>query len=161
MKNILIINASANNIDSFSRKLSEAFLGHLNACGQNHNICFRDLGNSQIPHVSQRWIEADNKPLDNRSPEDFKVLSTSDSLIAELHKADIIALATPMYNWSIPSILKAYLDQVMRFNETFAAGLKEDGKRYQGLLENKVLFLLLSRGSQGYGRGERNEHMDF
>jgi FMN-dependent NADH-azoreductase len=161
MKNILIINASANTRDSFSRKLSEAFLGHLNAAGQNHNIFFRDLADSQIPHITQRWIEADSKPLGNRSPEDFEVLRTSDSLIAELHQADIIVLATPMYNWSIPSSLKAYLDQVMRFNETFIMGSRADGKRYRGLLENKVLFLLFARGSQGYGKGERNEHMDF
>lgn len=161
MKNILIINASANSRDSFSRKLSEAFLGYLNAAGYDHNICFRDLANSQIPHISQSWIEADSKPLGNRSPEDFKLLSTSDSLIAELHHADIIVLATPMYNWSIPSSLKAYLDQVIRFNETFVTGSKADAKRYLGLLENKVLFLLFSRGSQGYGKGERNEHMDF
>lgn len=161
MKNILIINASANIHDSFSRTLSEAFLGHLESSRYNYNVCFRDLADSRIPHISQSWIEADSKAPAERNRKELGVLRTSESLIAELHHADIIVLATPMYNWSIPSSLKAYLDQVMRFNETFIVGSKQDGKQYKGLLENKALFLLFSRGSQGYGKGERNEHMDF
>ncbi len=66
-----------------------------------------------------------------------------------------------MYNWSLPSGLKAYIDQIMRFNKTwkFRSGVP-DGD-YVGLLENKKLFVLSSRGDTGYGEGEKNEHMNF
>lgn len=66
-----------------------------------------------------------------------------------------------MYNWSIPSGLKAYIDQIMRINETwkFRSGVP-DGD-YVGLLENKKMFLLSSRGDTGYGENEKKEHMNF
>jgi FMN-dependent NADH-azoreductase len=161
MKNILIINASANLNDSFSRKLSRALVENLNTSGHSHQIYYRDLADSHIPHINQKWIEADSKTSVERSTEDLEALECSNTLISELHHTDIIVLATPMYNWSIPSSLKAYLDQVLRFNETFSTGSQKENKRYMGLLENKTLFLLFSRGSIGYGPGERNEHMDF
>jgi FMN-dependent NADH-azoreductase len=161
MKKILVINASANIQDSFSRRLSENFVGNLNSIGYAYDICFRDLADSHIPHISQRWIEADRKLPIERTSEDREELRLSDKLIEELHHADIIVLASPMYNWSVPGSLKAYIDQVMRFNETFTAGSHKDGRPYSGLLENKVLYLLFSRGSQGYDKGERNEQMDF
>jgi FMN-dependent NADH-azoreductase len=66
-----------------------------------------------------------------------------------------------MYNWSIPSALKAYIDQILRVNETWKFNPANMQNPYIGLLENKTLFLLLSRGAQGYKKGEYNEHMDF
>ena len=161
MKKFLIINASTNFQGSFSRRLSEYFIGKLNIPGHEYEICFRDLANRPIPHVSQNWIDADRKPATQRNVQDREELRMSDTLIEELRRTDIIVIASPMYNWSIPSNLKAYLDQVMRFNETFAANSQEEGIRYSGLLKNKILYLLLSRGSKGYGKGERNEQMDF
>jgi FMN-dependent NADH-azoreductase len=159
MRKILVINASASIQHSFSRKLSGMLIEKLNSLGDTLEICYRDLAETHIPHVTQRWIEADSKFPTARTGEDMEVLKTSDMLINELHCADIIVLATPMYNWSIPSSLKAYLDQVLRFNETFSAAAQE-GKRYSGMLKNKELFMLFARGSQGYGKGERNEYMD-
>ncbi|WP_206106663.1 NAD(P)H-dependent oxidoreductase [Ilyomonas limi] len=66
-----------------------------------------------------------------------------------------------MYNWSIPSTLKAYIDQILRVNETFKPDRANIQHPYVGLLEDKVLFLLLSRGSQGYEKGEYNERINF
>jgi FMN-dependent NADH-azoreductase len=66
-----------------------------------------------------------------------------------------------MYNWSIPSSLKAYIDQVLRLNETFKINPSNPENPYVGLLENKTLFLMLSRGAQGYEKGEPNAHMNF
>ena len=161
MKKFLIINASANIQGSFSRRLSEYFVGKLDVPAYDYDICFRDLADIPIPHISQNWIDADRKPAIQRNVQDREELRMSDSLIDELRRADIIVIASPMYNWSIPSNLKAYLDQVIRLNETFTIGSKEEGIRYSGLLKNKILYLLLSRGSRGYGKGERNEQMDF
>ncbi|MCY1544927.1 FMN-dependent NADH-azoreductase 1 [compost metagenome] len=66
-----------------------------------------------------------------------------------------------MYNWSIPSHLKAYLDHVLRFNETFGIAAGAGNVRYKGLLKSKRLLLIMTRGSSDYQFGGRNSHMDF
>jgi len=160
-KNILIINASSKTKGSFSREISLTFAEHLQKSEYKGQVLYRDLAQSYIPHVDQNWIDADSKPVANRNAQDIDILKISNVLIQEIRDADIVVLSTPMYNWSIPSSLKAYLDQIMRFDETFTANPNKDGSRYSGLLRGKTLFLLLSRGSLGYGKGERNEYMDF
>jgi len=89
------------------------------------------------------------------------VLSASDAYIVELQEADIIVLGTPMYNWSIPSTLKAYIDQIMRLNETFKINPGDSNKPYIGLLQNKKGVLLVARGFEEYETGERNAHLNF
>ena len=66
-----------------------------------------------------------------------------------------------MYNWSIPGTLKAYIDHVLRVNETFKVNPADARHPYTGLLQNKTLYLLLSRGGQGYEKGEPNAHLNF
>lgn len=67
----------------------------------------------------------------------------------------------PMYNWSIPSPLKAYIDQIMRIHETWQPNKADPQNPYIGLLKGKKLVLLLARGSSGYEAGEDNHHMNF
>lgn len=119
MRKILIISASARGLASQSRKLTKYFINYLKTKTINKTIIYRDLGNSEIPHITQQWIDADIKSDEERTSEEQEVLMLSDQYIKELHDADIIILATPMYNWSIPSALKAYIDQVMRLNKIF------------------------------------------
>lgn len=161
MKKILIINASAALQDSFSRRLSSVFADSPEMSLPNTQINYRELGHGPVPHINQRWIEADRKPAGERTAEDMHILKTSDTLINELKEADIIVLASPMYNFSIPSSLKAYIDHILRFNETFTLAAPGETRPYKGLLENKKLILCLTRGGTDYGEGERNEHMDF
>lgn len=124
-------------------------------------IKFRDLGNVHVPHIDEQWIAAAFKPAAARSADEIESLRTSDIYIAELQEADVIVLGSPMYNWSIPSTLKAYIDQIMRVNETWKLNPANPLNPYVGLLQNKTLVLLLSRGSQGYEKGGYNEHMNF
>ncbi|TKC63681.1 NAD(P)H dehydrogenase [Pedobacter hiemivivus] len=161
MKKILVINASANTKNSVSRSLSDTFIEYWKMTGFAHQIQYRDFSESEISHIDQMWIDANLKSPENRSENEREMLKWSDIYIKELHDADIIVLASPMYNWSIPSTLKAYIDNIMRFNETFTKNLQRGDQPYRGLLENKSLILLLSRGSQGYEKGERNAHMNF
>lgn len=161
MKNILIINASANLQESFSRKLSSTFADSLKNRSVDIQINYRELGDGPIPYINQRWIDADRKPDNERTADDMEVLKTSNMLIHELKAADIILLATPMYNFSIPSTLKSYLDHILRFNETFTLAAPGAPSPYRGLLEHKKLILCYARGGTDYGKGERNEHMDF
>ena len=148
-------------LDSQSRKLTQIFINHLKNIYNNPAITLRELGNTDVPHVNQNWISAAFKPAAARSEEEIEALKTSDLYIAELKEADVIVLGTPMYNWSIPSSLKAYIDQVLRVNETFRFDRSNMQHPYVGLLQNKTVFLLLSRGNQGYEKGGYNEHMNF
>nr|WP_294875326.1 NAD(P)H-dependent oxidoreductase [uncultured Pedobacter sp.] len=161
MKRVLVINSSARSLSSRSRKLTEIFVDHWKNIHVNPKISFRELGNAEVPHVTENWIAAAFKPEEARSEEDRAALKISDSYISELREADVIIIGVPMYNWSVPSALKAYIDQILRVNETFKVNPANVQHPYAGMLENKTLFLLLSRGDEGYEKGEYNEHMDF
>ncbi|WP_217605441.1 NAD(P)H-dependent oxidoreductase [Chitinophaga sp. GbtcB8] len=161
MKKVLIINASARTLHSHSRKLTEVFTEDWIRLHNDSEIRHRELGNVNVPHISEAWILANHKPKTNRTAEDHEILATSDAYIAELKNADLIVLGMPMYNWSIPSTLKAYIDQILRLNETFKIDLGNRQQPYTGLLENKTMLLLVARGGQGYETGEPNSHLNF
>jgi FMN-dependent NADH-azoreductase len=161
MKKVLIINSSARTLESKSRELTKVFGEYWKTINPKSAINYRELGNTLVPHISEAWIAATLKPSIDRSDAENKVLANSTAYIAELKDADIIVLGAPMYNWSIPSVLKAYIDQVFRVNETFRLNPGNPQNPYVGLLENKTLVLLLSRGGQGYESGEPNAHLNF
>lgn len=161
MKKVLVINSSARAQHSQSRKLTEIFVEHWKNIQADPVIRYRELGNTDVPHINQNWIAAAFKPKATRSEEEKEALKTSDVYISELGEADIIVIGSPMYNWSIPSTLKAYIDQILRVNETWKINPDDKQNPYIGLLENKTLFLFLTRGAQGYEKGEYNEHMNF
>lgn len=161
MKNLLIINASVRKEKSNSRKLSELFVENWKLKHHNDIFNYREVGTEIIPNIDELWITSAFTKTSDKTADNQKALKLSNELIKELKYNDIFVLATPMYNWSIPSGLKAYIDQIMRINETwkFRSGFP-DGD-YVGLLENKKMFILSSRGDTGYGENEKNEHMNF
>jgi FMN-dependent NADH-azoreductase len=161
MKKVLVINSSARVLHSQSRKLTEVFVDHWKSIHRDSIIRFRELGNTDVPHVNENWITAAFKPAATRSTAEIEALKTSDLYISELREADVIVLGSPMYNWSVPSSLKAYFDQILRINETFKIDRTRTPNPYVGLLEHKTVFLLLSRGERGYEKGDYNEQMDF
>jgi Acyl carrier protein phosphodiesterase len=125
------------------------------------DIVFREVGQGNIPHVSEAWIAAAFCPADKRTDENREALIISDQLIAELKEADVIVVGTPMYNWSIPSALKAYIDQVLRVNETVLLNKATPEDFYTGLLKDKKVYILMVRGIRGYSMGDFNAHMNF
>lgn len=161
MKKLLVINASARTLRSHSREMTGVFVEQWKNRYPASHIAFRELGNADMPHITEKWISAAFKPKESRTEGDRRILETSDIFVSELKEADVIAIGSPMYNWSIPSPLKAYIDQVMRVNETFRPNRSDKQNPYTGLLHNKTLVLLLSRGSAGYAPGEANQHMNF
>ncbi|GLU55375.1 FMN-dependent NADH-azoreductase [Dyadobacter frigoris] len=161
MKKVLVINSSARAHNSQSRKLTEIFVDHWKSIHADPVIHYRELGNTDVPHINQNWIAAAFKPASTRSEAEVEALRTSDIYISELRDADVIVLGSPMYNWSVSSTLKAYIDQILRVNETWKINPGDKQNPYTGLLENKTLFLFLTRGAQGYEKGEYNEHLNF
>ncbi len=161
MSKVLIINASARRERSLSRYMTNMFAETWETKFPNDRIIYREVGQENIPHITEKWIAAAFKPSALRTSEDLKALEVSDELIGELKDADVIVIGTPMYNWSIPSALKAYIDQVLRVQETILVSNDNPKDPYKGLLQNKKAYLLMVRGNFGYEPGEFYEHMDF
>jgi FMN-dependent NADH-azoreductase len=161
MKNVLIINASPRDERSITRKLTELFGTKWMEGNPDSTIHHREVGREAIPHVTELWIVAAAKPAELRTEDEVNELKISDKFIAEIKAADVIVLGTPMFNWSIPSALKAYLDQVIRSNETVKMRPDDPQNPYRGLLKDKKVYLLFSRGNAGYEKGEYFSHMNF
>ena len=161
MNKVLIINASVRCENSHSRKLTQLFIKNWKMKNPNDLFSYREIGMEQIPAINEKWIaSAFINPID-RTLENQSGVEFSDVLVKEFREHNIYVIGTPMYNWSIPSGLKSYIDQLMRINETwkFRSG-KPDGD-YVGLIDDKKMFILSSRGDTGYGENEKNEHMNF
>lgn len=161
MKNILIINASSRGEKSFSRKLTKFFEKEWRKINSTDSFAYRELGKSFMPHITEDWIEGAFKPDDMRTDKEKMALELSDELVEELKESDIVVLGSPMYNWSIPSSLKAYIDQVLRMNQTLTINPEIPESPYVGLLKNKKAYFLLVQGGNGYSPGEFYHHMDF
>jgi len=99
--------------------------------------------------------------LEKNRLEEMNALAFSNELIRVLKAADVIAIGAPMYNWCIISPLKAYIDQVLRMNETWGLNRENRHDPYIGLLKGKTVYLLFSRGADGYEPGGYSEHINF
>lgn len=161
MKKVLIINASVRDENSHSRKLTKLFVENWQKKYPNDSFTFREVGLNKIPPIDNDWIASAFIKPNNRNEDNQKGVELSNELVKELKENDIYVIGTPMYNWSIPSGLKTYIDQVMRINETWAFRSGKPDGDYIGLLKNKKMFILSSRGDTGYGENEKNQHMNF
>jgi FMN-dependent NADH-azoreductase len=161
MNKVLIINASVRNERSHSRKLTQLFEENWKKKNPNDLFTYREVGLQEIPPINERWIASAFVKPEDRTEENQLGVALSDQLIKEFKEHNIYVIGTPMYNWSIPSGLKSYIDQLMRINETWKFRSGEPDSDYVGLLKNKKMFILSSRGDTGYGENEKNEHMNF
>ncbi|MEO3405664.1 NAD(P)H-dependent oxidoreductase [Mucilaginibacter sp. CAU 1740] len=158
---LLIINTSPRTLRSNSRRLTGLFASYWLTIDSKAPVVYRDLGLAHVPHVTEQWIAGAFKAPELRTAEEVSALAKSDEYIKELREADVIAVGVPMYNYGIPSSLKAYLDQVIRINETWVLNRENIKDPYIGQLKDKKLILILSRGAQAYEQGGYNEHLDF
>ncbi|MGM1429269.1 FMN-dependent NADH-azoreductase [Sphingobacterium lactis] len=161
MKKVLIINSSARITNSQSRAMTALFQENWQRLYPTDHFIFRDLGIDPIPHIDDAWIKASFTKVSDRNAENQAPLALSNKLVRELKEVDIIVFGLPMYNWGVPSGVKAYMDQIMRINETWKFESGEPDGNYVGLLSGKKAYILSARGDNGYGCGERNEHMNF
>lgn len=156
MANVLHIDSSPRGDRSHSRTLTGEFITTWKSAYPNDNVTYRDLGHSPVPHVDETWIAAAFSNPEKHTPELTAALEISNNLIDELIAADRYVLGVPMYNFGIPSTLKAYIDQVARAGRTFA--VTENG--YEGLLKNKKALIITSRGGS-FPAGTPMAELDF
>lgn len=105
-------------------------------------VITRDVVAEPVEHFSAKHGMAFNTPESDRTPEQQALVEYSNALIEEINQADAIVMGVPMYNFSIPSQLKSYFDQLARVGVTFQ--YTENGPK--GLLENKPVYIVQARG---------------
>ena len=154
MSNVLIIESSARQQDSFSRELTQQFISHWKTLHPADRLTVRDLAVNPVPHLDADLLGGWMKPEAQRNAAEQASLQRSNELTDELLAADVLVLAAPMYNFAIPSTLKAWLDHVLRAGLTFK--YTETGP--QGLLTGKKAYVLTARG--GIYAGSTADHQE-
>ncbi|MDQ8182197.1 NAD(P)H-dependent oxidoreductase [Pelagicoccus sp. SDUM812005] len=160
---LLVINASARSTRSLSRRLTQRFTDAWLSRLPNSKIIHRDLAASPPPHVTEDWIAAVFTAPEERTDEMKRILAWSDEAIAQLDAAGIIVIGVPMYNYGMPSSLKAWFDQVIRVGKTFTFDLARGDYPLEPIMSGKKLVVLSSRGEFGFGPGgirEKVNHLD-
>lgn len=162
MTTLLHIDASPRGERSHSRRLTREFVEAWKKANPTDTIVYRDIGRNPIPHVNEAWIAAAFTPSEKRSPEQKEALRLSDELVDELLAADIYVMGVPMYNWSVTSGFKAYIDNIIRIHRTWAYIPDENPEfPYEPLVHGKKMFVIASRGDGGFAPGERNHQRDL
>lgn len=146
LRNILHLDASHRRQGSVSRGLSQLLVDELLARHPAARVVRRDLGLG-MPMIDDAWIAASDTPADQRSAAQLQALAHSDALVEELRASDVWVIGTPIYNFGIPPLLKAWIDQICRARVTFA--YSEQGPR--GLLEDRPVFVTIASGGSQVG----------
>ena len=160
MKTVLQINSSARVARSHTRYLVELFITRWRTLRPLDIIISREIGTRPPPAISEQWIAAAFRPAQERTKGMKELLALSDALVDELTAADLIVLGAPMYNFGMPSQLKAYVDQVIRVGRTFELDTSNQKQPYKPLLTDKRMVVLTSSGDAGYEPGGPNAHMN-
>lgn len=147
MSTLLKINASLFSNQGQSSQLADRFVAAWQAHHAGTIVVTRDLAAEPVPHLDgARFMSFLTKP-EERSAEQKAVVAYSDALIAELREADIVVIGLPMYNFGIPSTLKAYFDHIARAGITF----QYTAEGPKGLLTGKKAYILAARGGRYVG----------
>lgn len=154
MSRVLVIESSARQQDSISRQLTRDFVSQWQAAHPADQVTLRDLAANPVPHLDGNLLGGWMKPETQRNAEELEALARSNELTDEVLAADVLVLAAPMYNFTIPSTLKAWLDHVLRAGITFK--YTETGP--QGLLTGKRAYILTARG--GIHAGASSDHQE-
>lgn len=139
---VLHIDCSVRNDRSVSRELSGFFISLLKKKSPGLSLDYLDLATAAPEHVSALFIEGNYSQPELRTPEMVAELAASDVLIDRLHDADVYVIGMPMYNFSIPSNFKVFIDNIVRIGRTFR--LTESG--FEGLLKEKKVYVINTRG---------------
>ncbi|MGB3469874.1 MAG: NAD(P)H-dependent oxidoreductase [Erythrobacter sp.] len=160
MSTLLHLDASARSNRSLSRALSAAFVDGWRKAFPTDTIIRRDLAMDPPPHVTETWIAGAFGDPEQRTPEEIAELRVSDTLIEEVLGADILVIGAAMYNYGMPSALKAWLDQVVRVGRTFSFDLARGAQPIEPIQTGKTLVALVSSGEGGFQPGGHHAHMN-
>src|SRR5438552_3527375 len=142
MKTLLKLNSSIFGENGASSRLAEAFVARWLGAHPGARVIERDLATTPVPHLTAEVFAGFSAKPDDRSSAQQTAAEASDAMIDELRRADVLVLGLPMYNFGVPSTLKAYFDYIGRAGETF----RYSEKGPEGLLTGKKAYLFAARG---------------
>lgn len=167
MKNILHIDSSVRRNDNemtSHNSISKGFGRYFVDLWMNKNhqskLSYRNLGLTPPGFICQDWIAAAFTSETERTELQQLILAQSDAYLEEVIKADVIVITSPMYNYGMPAVLKAWFDQIMRVNKTFSFDLERGDFPVEPVLSGKTVVLLTSCGEFGFGAGGIREKMN-
>ena len=139
MATLLKIDASPRGEYSVSLNLTGIFAETWLKSHEGSTVIDRDLFKTELPFVDVPWIMGAYTPAEQHSEDTAKAIKISDSLVDEILAVDQVVIGTPMYNFSTPAILKAYIDHLVRIGRTFTTS-------YEGLVTGKKLTIIVASG---------------
>lgn len=142
MKTVLKVTSSLYSAEGQSSRLADQFVGSLRATDPALQLIERDLAADPLPHLDAARFKAFGTPAEERSVEQQAAVAESDRLIEELRAADVLVLGLPLYNFGVPSQLKAWFDHLARAGVTF----RYTDKGAVGLLTGKKAYIVATRG---------------
>jgi FMN-dependent NADH-azoreductase len=155
MKKILHVISSPRNGASFSIKLGNAIVEKIRAAHPGSSVKEFNLVKNHFPHLEEAHLVSFFTPPESRTPENIAAGRHSDEAIREIQEADIIIIGAPLYNFSIHSSLKAWLDHIVRSGITF----RYDANGPEGLVKGKKVYIAMASGGV-YSEGPMQPH-DF
>ncbi|MFZ5604151.1 MAG: FMN-dependent NADH-azoreductase [Pseudomonadota bacterium] len=145
--NLLHISSSLFGADGKSSQLSRHFIEQFQAQNPGGKVTERDLAANPVPHLDLARLQANLTAPEQRTAEQQALATLADELIGELQTHDVLLLSVPMYNFGIPSTLKAWIDHVARAGVTF----RYTATGPEGLLKNKKAYVMAARGGAYQG----------
>ena len=142
MSQILLVTTSPRGSDSYSNQIARALVAKLQAETPGAKLVTRDFAAAPLPHVGEDYVVGRMLPVEQRNAGQATSVALSDTLIAELFASDTIVIASPMYNFGVPSTLKAWIDHLARAGQTFSYGATGP----VGLVTGKKVYLIEARG---------------
>ena len=146
MTQLLRINSSSRQEGSNSAAIADVFEAEFRQKHPGCRVITRNVADGSIPFIAQKTIEGFYAPQDTLSEDLRTATALSDQLIAEIQDSDTLLLAVPIYNFSIPAALKAWIDQIMRIGHTFS--MDETG--FKGLVKARRAVIICAYGAEGY-----------
>jgi FMN-dependent NADH-azoreductase len=147
MTTLLQLTSSLFSGEGQSSRLAAQFVDQWRAAHPGAQVIVRDLARSPVPHLDAARFGAFLAKPESRSAEQRSVIAYSDELVEELRRADVVVIGLPMYNFGVPSTLKAYFDHVARAGVTF----RYTEKGAVGLLTGKKVYVFTTRGGKYLG----------
>ena len=160
MAHLLHIDASPRGERSHSRRMTREFVEQWKQAHPDDTVTYRDLGRHPVPHVDEPWIAAAFTPPEQHTPELRDAIHLSDQLVDEFLAADVYVIGVPMYNFSVPSGFKAYIDQIVRVGRTVAFEPDDTANVFKPLVLGKKMFIVEARGDSGFQPGGRYAQMN-
>ncbi|MFG1378227.1 FMN-dependent NADH-azoreductase [Xanthobacter autotrophicus] len=157
MKTLLRIDSSARIEGSRSRHLGDALEARWRASTPGGVVVRRDLAVDPVPHIDATTIAGFFTPADQITGEMRAATGLSDRLIGEVEAADALLITAPMYNFGLPSTLKAWIDHVVRIRRT----VDYDGVTFRGLVTGKAAYVALAYGAGSYEPGGALAPFDY